>query len=259
MKRVVLCAVMSVVLLLTLSLVGQSVSKRMTNQDVKDLVSIGLSSDVIIDKIHAAESTDFDTSVEALKALKAANVSDDVIRAMINPHPAPTAAAPQAADNSGLPQEVGVYMMIKGKLTEVEPEIVGWQSGGLGKSMLTGGLTKGHINGKVMNPKASLQIPTPVELYIKTPEGTSVTEYQLLKLDEKGNRREFRAVTGGIVHFSAGSERNAVKFEPEKIGQRIWKIKLADVKKGEYGFLPPGVNSSSISSSGKMYCFGVIE
>ena len=259
MKRVVLCAVMSAVLFFTLSVVGQAVSKRMTNQDVKDLVSIGLSSNVIIDKIHAAESTDFDTSVEALRALKAANVPDDVIRAMINPHPAPAAAAPQAADNSGLPQEIGVYMMIKGKMTEVEPEVVGWQSGGIMKSMATGGLTKGHINGKIVNPKAGLQVPTPVEFYIKTPEGTSVTEYQLLKLDEKGNRREFRAITGGIVHFSAGSERNAVKFESEKIGQRIWKIKLADLKKGEYGFLPPGVNSSSISSSGKMYCFGVIE
>jgi hypothetical protein len=28
---------------------------------------------------------------------------------------------------------------------------------------------------------------------------------------------------------------------------------------GEYGFLPPGVFSASISASGKMYTFGVAE
>ena len=66
-------------------------------------------------------------------------------------------------------------------------------------------------------------------------------------------------MTGGIIHASSGSECNAVKFEPEKVGQRVWRISLKYLKKGEYGFLPPGVNSASISSSGKMYCFGVIE
>jgi hypothetical protein len=34
---------------------------------------------------------------------------------------------------------------------------------------------------------------------------------------------------------------------------------LKDLKKGEYGFLPPGVSSASLSSSGKIYSFGVTE
>jgi hypothetical protein len=260
MKRAVFpCVVMVLAMLFSLSAAAQSVARRMTNQDVKELVAVGLSSSVIIDKVHAAEATNFDTSVEALKDLKTANVPDEVIRAMLNPHPMPTATAPAAPDSSGLPQEIGVYLMLKGKMMEVEPEVVGWQTGGKLKSMATAGLTKGHVNGKVVNPKAALQIANPVEVYIKTAEGTSVTEYQLLKLDEHGNRREFRAMTGGIIHASGGAERNAVKFEPEKVGQRTWKIPLKDMQKGEYGFLPPGVNSSSISSSGKLYCFGVTE
>jgi hypothetical protein len=48
---------------------------------------------------------------------------------------------------------------------------------------------------------------------IKTPEGTSATEYQLLQLCERENRREFRAMTGGVIHSSGGAERNALSFQ----------------------------------------------
>jgi len=241
---------------------GQQLAKKMSNQDVVDMVTLGLSDDVVIDKIHGATETGFDTSIDALKTLKAAKVSDAIIRVMINPHPAPAAStAPGAAPaaDPGMPQEIGVYIMSKGTLTEVEPEVVGWQSGGALKSFATQGLTKGHINGKVMKPKSALQVTNPVEFIIRTPEGTSATEYQLLKFDQKDNRREFRAMTGGIIHASGGAEKNAIAFNPEKIASRTWRIKLTDLKKGEYGFLPPGVSSSSISSSGKSYTFGVIE
>jgi hypothetical protein len=55
----------------------------MTNQDVVELVSLGFSDGVIIDKIRTAQGSDFDTSIPALEELKAAKVSDVVIRAMI--------------------------------------------------------------------------------------------------------------------------------------------------------------------------------
>jgi hypothetical protein len=242
---------------------GQALSKKMSNQDVIDMVSIGLSDDVVVDKIRGGGETDFDTSVDGLKALKAAKVPDAVIRAMINPHPAPAvSAAPAVApatNASGIPEDAGVYMVVKGVVKEMEPEVVGWQTGGVMKSIATQGLTKGHTNGKIMGPKSAIQAPNPFEFIIKAPEGTSVTEYQLLRLDEKGNRREFRAMTGGIIHASSGSEKNAVEFQSEKIASRTWRIKLADLKKGEYGFLPPGMSSQSISSSGKIYTFGVME
>jgi hypothetical protein len=141
----------------------------------------------------------------------------------------------------------------------VDPELVGWQSGGALKHVATLGLDKGHVNGKVMNAKSALQLAGPVIFIIKTPEGTSATEYQLLQLDEKENRREFRATTGGVIHSSGGAERNALSFAPEKVGDRVWRIVLKGLAKGEYGFLPPGVSSASLSASGKMYTFGVTE
>ncbi len=258
----VICVVLVCVMAASLCL-GQQLSKKMSNQDVSDMVSLGLSDDVVIDKIHGAGATDFDTSIDAMKALKAGKVSDAVIRVMINPHPAPAvSAAPvvaPATSDAGIPQDAGVYIVLKGVVKEMEPEVVGWQTGGVMKSFATQGLTKGHTNGKVMGPKSAVQGPNPFEFIIKAPEGTSVTEYQLLRLDEKGNRREFRAFTGGIIHASSGSEKNTVEFTSEKIASRTWRVKLADLKKGEYGFLPPGMSSQSISSSGKIYSFGVIE
>jgi hypothetical protein len=58
----------------------------MTNQDVIDMVALGLSDDVIIQKIRTAESLQFDTSVQGLRVLKSRKVSDAVILVMMNPH-----------------------------------------------------------------------------------------------------------------------------------------------------------------------------
>jgi hypothetical protein len=242
---------------------GQQLTQRMTNQDVIDMVALGLSDDVIIDKIHAVDATQFDTNIKELRTLKAGRVSDLVIRAMITPHPAATAGNNFTAtvnpdvEKGRLPEEVGVYFMRNGRLTELEPEIVGWQTGGVLKHIGTLGIDREHINGKIMKPRSSLQLSSPMEFFIKTQEGTSVTEYQLLRLYEKGNRREFRALTGGVYHASGGAERTAMPFTPEKVSSRIWRIRLNRMERGEYGFLPPGVSASSIAASGKIYAFGV--
>jgi hypothetical protein len=235
----------------------------MSNQDVLDMVSMGLGDDVILEKIRTAPETEFATDLESLKALKAAHVSDPVIRAMINPKaaaapPAASGAAPAAA-NPDLPEDIGVYQRVRGKLVEVNPEVVGWKTGGALKSFATNGLNKGHVNGTIQGPKSALQIGTDAEFIIKCPEGTAVTEYQLLRLDMKGDRREFRSVTGGIIHSSGGAEKNAEKFDYEKIAARVFKIKLPPLKKGEYGILPPGSTSGNVASSGKIYSFGIVE
>src|SRR5882672_8493400 len=91
---VLLCAILALASLRPTS--GQEVSKhKLSNQDVLDMVSLGLGDDVILEKIRSAPETDFATDLESLKTLKAAHVSDPVIRAMINPKAAP--AAPSAA------------------------------------------------------------------------------------------------------------------------------------------------------------------
>jgi hypothetical protein len=236
--------------------------KKLGNQDILDMVSMGLGEDVILEKIRTAPDTDFSTDLESLKALKAAKVSDPVIRAMINPKaaaaaPAASAAAPAA--NPDVPEDIGVYIKVRGKLVDVVPEVVGWKTGGALKSFATNGLTKGHVNGTIQGPKSALQIGVDSEFIIKCAEGTAVTEYQLLRLDMKNDRREFRSVTGGIIHASGGAEKNAEKFDYEKVAPRVFRVKLPPLKKGEYGILPPGSTSGNVASSGKLYSFGIVE
>ena len=67
----------------------------MTNQDVIRLVKATIADDVVIAKIKQSK-TKFDTSVDALVALKQEGVSDNVIAAMVNPSPAPASASPPA-------------------------------------------------------------------------------------------------------------------------------------------------------------------
>ena len=75
-----------VVVFLTLTLASsQSQPTPLSNDDVIQMVSLGLADDVIIEKIRSATKTDFDTSIDGLKTLKAAKVSDTVLKAMINP------------------------------------------------------------------------------------------------------------------------------------------------------------------------------
>ena len=96
--------------------------------------------------------------------------------------------------------------------------------------------------------------------YFHCLEGTSAAEYQLLRLWGKGDRREFRAVTGGILHESGGAKDNMVEFKYEKVSPRIYKVSVPRLNIGEYGFLAPGaVATANVAAQGKIYTFRVVE
>jgi hypothetical protein len=96
---------------------SQSVSPALTNKDVLDMMKAGLTADVIVAKIKSSE-TNFDTSPAALAELKAANVPDSVILAMVK-GPAPAASEAPPAD--------GVVNVPDG--TEVEIQLTNNASG----------------------------------------------------------------------------------------------------------------------------------
>jgi hypothetical protein len=87
--------------------------QTLTNQDVIGMVSFGLSDDVLLGKIRASQSTDFGTNLDGLRALKAAKVSDAVIKQMIQPKAVagavpPSTSGPEAI--SGMPSlMLGAY------------------------------------------------------------------------------------------------------------------------------------------------------
>jgi len=88
----------------------------------------------------------------------------------------------------------------------------------------------------------------------------AITEYQLIHLHEQNDSREFRTVTGGIMHVSGGATKDVIPFEGKKVSNRIYKMVLPSLGAGEYGFLPPGaVTSASSASIGKMFTFRLLE
>ncbi len=252
--------------------------KALTVDDIVAMTEAGLSEELILTKIRK-EARAFDLTPEEMVNLKKKGVSDNVIKLMLDPgaggnsnasgtSPAPPGAssasnspgAANATDAAAFPDEIGIYVRLEGKLVEVQPEIVSWRTGGVLKMVATAGLTKGHVNGKVQGSESQLKLFPALEFVIRCAEGVSAAEYQLLRLDKKSDRREFRAMTGGIFHASSGAEKNAVAFKFDKVASRTFTVKVDTLKQGEYGFLPPGAyQSASAASSGKIYTFRVPE
>ena len=159
-----------------------------------------------------------------------------------------------------MPNEIGVYAKQKDNWIEVLPEVVNWKTGGVMKSVATVGVVKGDVNGHVNGESSRSRVTSPIELLIVVPDGTAITEYQLLRLHQHSSGREFRTVTGGVFHVSGGATRDLLPFDGTKVSGRTYKVMLSALSTGEYGFLPPGAfRSSNEASSGKIYSFRVIE
>ncbi len=200
----------------------------LANGQVVEMVKAGFDEETIVSVIQTSPSN-FDTSVQGLLMLKNAGVSQGIIRAMVLKSGAGNRTSSSSQQNGAttsneFPSEIGVYTRREGTLVEVPPEIVTWKTGGFMKSMATMGLTKGHINGVVSSPHSRTRLSLPIEFVVVTQDGTSVVEYQLLHVRKKKNRREFRAMTGGIIHASGGAQKNAVRFDYKKIAPRTLRI-----------------------------------
>jgi hypothetical protein len=247
MKRQTVLA--GVLFLLSTSITSsQQLSSRITNQDVIDMVGLGLSDDIISTKIRAASAggtLQFDTSVKGLKELKAAKVSDDVIKVMINPAPPAgpivVAAAPMSNDPNLPPPEVGVYWKNGSAFTRIEGQAISQTKvGGKAGSMFTYGMRNEHWDAYLEGPQSKNDVTDPMPaFYIYVPDGGSAADFSLITLEKKGNRREFQIGSfGGITGGKSGIKRDKeIAFTAEHAGIRTYKLKLAaDMKPGEYAF-----------------------
>lgn len=248
------------------------VAAGMTNADVIKLVKAGLGENIIISSIRQAEKRSFVLNTDGLVELKTAGVSDNIIRIMLDPTAAPAEAppptvapakvsnpaAPAAADAPLVP-EIGVYFKRDNAWADLLPEVVNWKTGGVLKKWASMHIIKGDVNGFVNGHNSRTVVKNPIEILIYAPEGTAVTEYQLLRLRQGGDGREFRTVTGGVMHESGGSVRDLVPFESKKLAPRTYAVILPNLGVGEYGLLSPGAVASSSASAqlGKIYTFRI--
>ena len=153
--------------------------------------------------------------------------------------------------------EVGVYYKNNGTWMRVPPEIIDWKTGGVVKTVSTLGVIKENVNGRIRNGSSKTHLAQPVQLLIYAPEGSSIEEYQLIRMHDHAKSREFRTVTGGVFHASGGTERDSLDFESKQIAKRTWIVSLSGLRAGEYGILPPGLlaSKSAAAQLGKMYTF----
>jgi len=279
-RQTVLAAVLF--LLLLSPTWSQQLSTRITNQDVIDMAGLGLSDDVIIAKIRAASAgatLQFDTSVNGLKELKAAKVSNDVIKVMINPAPPAAAlvvAAPVSNDPNLPPPEVGVYWKNGSAFTRIEGQVISQTKvGGKAGSMFTYGMRNEHWDAYLDGPQSKSVVNDHLPVfYIYVPDGGSAADFTLITLEKKGNRREFQIGSfGGITGGKSGVKREKeIAFSAEHAGIRTYKLKLsADMKPGEYAFFmgtgqqatmaggSSGGARSGGAASGRVYDFRIPE
>src|SRR5277367_2553194 len=259
MKR--LASVLAVLFVILPATWSQQLGKRITNRDVIDMVGLGLSDDIIITKIRSAAAggtLQFDTSIDGLKELKAGKVSDEVIKVMINPTPPAAqvvvAATPITNDPSLPPPEVGVYWKNANAFVLIEGQAISQAKvGGKAGSMFTYGLRNEHWDAYLNGPQSKNVINDrqPV-FYLYVPDGASSSDFALITLEKKNNRREFQIGSfGGITGGKSGVKRDKeVAFTAEHAGIRTYKIKLdAAMKPGEYAFFM-GTGQSSTMAGG---------
>jgi len=257
--------------------------KQLDNASVVTLLKAGISDDVIISTVNQSRGY-YDTSTSGLIALKRAGASDKVVAAIVLKNaktagekpsifpapssepaatPRPLAAAPAASPIPAEVDSIGVYYKGRtGSWQEVNAEVVNFKTGGVLKQIATVGVIKGDLNGLVGGRKSHLDLSGPATFILYVPEGRSPGEYQLLRLHETKEGREFRSLTGGVVHVSGGAIRDRLDFTSKKLGPRVYQVVVpAEVGKGEYGFLPPldTVSEKNMASSGKIYTFSLLS
>jgi hypothetical protein len=255
-------------------------SKPVSMADVVRMTKAGVSDDVIIEQLKASKET-FLLSTDDILQLKNAKVSDRVIAVMINPNyrpSQPAAAANKAAaaqtpaaskpgeesnavalSPDGWPTEIGIYVKVKGEWTKLTPEVVNWKSGGMAKSLASGGIVKGDLNGYVDGSSSKVRAKNPLDLVIVLPEGFQIADFQLMHLHDHEDYRAFRTASGGVFHVSGGDTRDVVPFEGVKVAPHTYHA-TTSISLGEYGILAPGaLTSMNGGSAAKIYTFGMIE
>ena len=241
----------------------------MTNDSIKKMVKAGLSDDIVISTIKS-QPAKYSTAPDDLISLKAAGVSDRVISALVGKASggdvagaASESLAPARAAGTGTSpvSEVGVYFKKDEGWADLAPEVVNFKTGGVLKSIGSAGIVKGDVNGHVNGEHSKTVLKTPFELLVYTSEGVAITEYQLLRLRAQKDAREFRTVTGGVMHVSGGQTRDAVAFESKKIAPRTYQIGLPNLTAGDYGLLPPASSDATGGSGrlGKIYSFRILD
>lgn len=205
----------------------------LTNKSILDLRAIGLSDGVIIAKIKSSES-DFDTSVESLRTLKEAGVSDSILMEMIG------ASKLLSSSQEIISDKLGIYVMDGDEYRKIYPTVFTGKSVntigvalsfGLANADVVSSIQGGHSHNKLNRDRP--------EFYFffdrsNTFSGnifqiaSSPYEFILTRLESDNDTR----------HLITGS---ANAYAGQKIGvnpESIIKFKVSSVSESEFIVIP---------------------
>jgi hypothetical protein len=216
----------------------------LTNDSVVKLVRSGLNEDTVANIVQT-QPGNYSLGTEEIGSLRKAGISDRIIAAMLETE----------APEPDSPRELGVFWKKGNSWIQVLPEVVYWRTGGVLKNHASMGVVKPDVNGIVYGAHSHTRVGTTIEFLIRMPEETDITEYQLIRLHQKENAREFRTITGGVFHRSSGPHRDHVSFDFKKVAAQTYVVRLTNLKAGEFGFLSP----ADTRVRRKIYSFSIVE
>jgi hypothetical protein len=287
-----LCLVLSVLSVpLSVSAQGQKRQLRetMTNETVIELAKMGLGDAIIIEKIRQSERA-FDTSVAGLRQLKAARISEALIKEMLGAQPnapqtdeggtsARATTNPAVTARGAIPAlQPGIYLNDGGSLKEIYPTTyTGTKAGGFFGTALTYGIKKSKMRAKVRGASANLVTSQkrPEFYFYFDPSlagdnmamagflvlgASSPGEFVMVRMERKENSRE--TVIGEFNAFGASSgtrDKDMRDFAFENVRQGVFRVvPKADLAPGEYCFFYAGTPRGLGFAGGKVFDFSVI-
>jgi hypothetical protein len=239
----------SISLLATLCLSAAAIAAPMRNADVVKLLEAGMPEQVVLQAIASSQSK-FDTSTDALIALKAKGATPNILTAMMRPAGAAAAAkggaAPahqKGAANAGYnPEEVTLFV-------DGQPQIMSYtipQTRTAARALGFGGMASyASLNGKAAQRR--LSSPSP-EFIVSVPKNAQADNYLTLANFAVRNNDTREVMTGGgYMSYSTGINKSRVvkvKTEPladqsnAREGFVLHKITPeAPLKAGEYALV----------------------
>jgi len=280
-----LVALLSLGILASSPQLSSAAEEVLNNASIVELQGLNLGDSVILEKIRTSKC-DFDTSINGLKQLKSAKISDAVIQAMIaskSPAAPATGSTMTAAkgdlNNPLAPHPAGVWLMQDKKMVQLEFQHARPETSGSYAWAGWGGQVEQFVS--LSGAKADVQLPDrkPV-FYFYFANGNQFAnqggayefmnsqnpkDIMLVKFDVRKNGANYmRALSiskNGAYGGSSTLGRAARDLEWEKIGEGIYKVipknelvngefAFSSTMSGGYGQLFPfGISSSSVTTN----------
>jgi len=263
-------------------------SQLLTNADVIKMTRAGLGENVILASIEGAVEKRFDTSADALVALKQAGVSDAVLAALLSSSARKTTVSSGADRRSASPGATpggrlapGIYVdagsQEGSQLIQLEPTVVSKirTSGGLATA-LSFGISKitaiAEVRGSRANQRVTRQQP---DFYFYFPDdetgvggpfvgwlagASSPNEFVLLQMYREKDRREMDVAKANAYGNSSGVEsENTVPMKIEKLAPGVYRVTPTEpLGRGEFCFFyAAGAGAMQNGVVAKLFDFGI--